>query len=270
MKGKRGEFRSLILIGIPTTGMVDIDFATNLLQTTIPVNTSPIWHVVRGKPVDEACNDIVKVALAANKGEGVDYIYFREDDVFTPQGAIERLMQREVDIISGTCFSKQVPPFPIIFRSYGGGPVTDWYDDMGRLIEVCGTGVACTLMKTEVFRNIEPPWFKTITFPEDAEEDGEKIKISRMTQDMYFYRKAIKAGYRIWVDTGVQCAHKDIMTETVFYYDQKLGLPAWLEKGAKEPSCIAPQKKTKRALPLSSAQREENLKHIRSLEEKEE
>lgn len=265
MKTKRGEFRNLIVIGIPTTGMVDIDFAINLVNLTMPVNTSPLLHVVRNKPVDEACNRIVKFALECNGGKGSDYVYFREDDVFTPKGAVERLIARDVDIISGTCFSKQAPPFPIIFRTYGGGAYTKWYNNPGDIIEVCGTGLACTLIKTDVFRHLDPPWFKTITYPE-SQPDVDDTKISRMTQDMYFYRRIIAKGFQVWVDTGVQCGHKDVRSGTVYYYDHELKLPAWLGPNDSKPQCIAPVSRSKRSIALTKRQRNENIEDARNAE----
>ena len=259
MKTIRGEFRSLVVIGIPTLGMVDIDFAMNLFATTLPVNCSPHFYVVRGKPVDEACNMIVQEALRVD----AEYVFFREDDVLIPPGAMEHLLARDVDVCSGVAFSKQAPPFPIVLKTYGGGAYTDWYADIGQMVEVAGCGVACTLIKTEVFRKVEPPWFKTISIPETL-EDG--LEVARMTQDLYFMRKAILADFRIWVDTGVLCGHKDVETGTLYYFDPKVKLPCWLEKGAKEPKFIPPMVKTMRVIELTEDERQQNRHSIEEFE----
>ena len=259
VKGKRGEFKTFVVVGIPTLGMVDIEFAMDLMRSTFPVNASPYFLPIIGKPVDEACNLIVETSLRLN----ADYIFFREDDVFIPQGSFEHLFARKVDIVSGVCMSKQIPPFPIIFKTYGGGPYEDWYGKLGELVEVCGVGVACTLIKTDVFRKIPPPWFKTIANPE-AQEDVDDTVISRMTQDMFFYRRAIYTyGYKVWVDTGVQCGHKDVNTGNLYYYDPVLNLPAWLEPDNPKPKCISPLKRSLRVIEITDEEREKNLVYIK-------
>lgn len=230
----RGAFKTLIVVGLPTYGMIDADVAMNLTQMTYPVNTSPFLYFVKGKEVGVACNMIVEKALEID----AEYVYFREDDVITPPGTLERLIAFDVDIISGVCMSKQKPPYPIVFRSWGGGCYTEWYKNPGFPIQVVGTGMGAMLVKTEVFRKIPPPWFRSIHLPTVFGED--KWRVSRMTQDLYFCKKALDHGFDIWVDTGTLCGHKDVQTGTVYFFDPITKTPSWIEKDAKEPIHFAP------------------------------
>jgi len=177
----RGEFRSAIVVGLPTFGMVDSDVMLNIMQMTYPVNMAPYHMIVKGQhiPLDEACNMIVERALEIN----AKYVYFREDDVLTPPGTLERLMAFDVDIITGVCMAKQKPPYPIVFREWGGGSYTDWYDKPGIPVQVVGTGMGAMLVKTEVFREMEKPWFRCVHMPTTF---GTEYRVSRMTQDLYF------------------------------------------------------------------------------------
>ncbi len=253
-RGLRGEFRSLVLVGIPTYGMIDADFLVNMITITTPVNTTLRLHVVRGKPVDVACNEIVEKALELNS----KYVYFREDDVLTPPGALERLFAVDEDIVAAVCCSKQKPPFPIVFREYGGGPYTGWYDKVGIPVQVVGTGLGATLIRTDVFREIPKPWFKTISGV--TEICG--VKIDRMTQDLYFCFKALRYGFDIWVDTGTLCAHKDVYTGTIYFFDPILKLPAWIEEGDTKARYGVPAKRHKRAQPLTVEEKEKALREF--------
>ena len=251
--GLRGEFKQGVLVGIPTYGHVDIDFALNLLRTVAPVNCHPYYFVVRGKPLDEALNMIVRKALEMD----ADYVYFQEDDVLTPVDALERLMALDVDIVSATCFSKQKPPYPIILKSFGGGPYTEWYDEPGKPIQVVGTGLGATLVKTKVFKKIPPPWFKVV----HRMKINGKI-VGGMTADLYFCWKALRYGFNIWVDTGCLCAHKDFYTGTIYFFDPTVKLPAWRDPGDAQNKYVVPVYRNKLAEPLPDDAKEQAVQEF--------
>ena len=64
-------------------------------------------------------------------------------------------------------------------------------------------GMGFNLFKLDMFRNIEKPWFKT---QEGLDEKGVAHKI---TQDVYFYRKAAEAGYKFACDNKILVGHYD-------------------------------------------------------------
>lgn len=72
----------------------------------------------------------------------------------------------------------------------------------------CGMGV--TLINTEIFKKIEPPYFKT---RKDLyqNEKGQWTK-EYGTEDLYFCEKVFNAGGKILVDTGIFCLHRDRVT----------------------------------------------------------
>jgi hypothetical protein len=71
----------------------------------------------------------------------------------------------------------------------------------GDLITVDNTGCGCILYKTEVFENIEPPWFE-FTETEDGRPMGE---------DITFCKKLKEAGYEIFVDTSIVIGHISLL-----------------------------------------------------------
>ena len=68
-----------------------------------------------------------------------------------------------------------------------------------------------TLMKRSIFEDprLDKPFFKTVNEVRDG-------KARVYTQDLYFYEKIKKLGYKICVDTGIRCGHLDFQTETVY------------------------------------------------------
>lgn len=227
------------VVGIPTFGMWDSDFAMNVMMTSYPINFSPSYMVIRDKQVAVARNLIVENALAMN----AKYVLFRDDDVLLPPNSVDRLVNLDVDISGGIYFSKSKPPFPLIFRGKGNGSYIDWYGKIGIPLEATGIGMGATLIKTKVFHEMDKPWFRTVSKLEEH-DDG---RVSAMTEDIFFCDRAIKAGFQIWADTGVLCAHKDTKSGTVYFYDTVSNCPGWVEKDSTEIQVHASARRHARA-----------------------
>lgn len=221
MHNKRGEGNAQIVLGIPTFGKCISRFFLSLKQMSVPRHLKPhLFFVPPPADLGEACNQIVKYAFRV----GAKYIYFLEDDVIAPGGALHALLARNVDVVETLCLSKQKPPYPIMFKELGSGPMIDWYDNVGELFQVAGTGMGAMLVKTRVFEQISEPWFEVIDKPTKL-WDG--TVTARMTQDIYFCKKCTAAGIPVYVDTGVCCGHIDVNTGTLYYFDADQKLPAW-------------------------------------------
>lgn len=189
-----------VVIGIPSFGMVSTWFMTSLRGQQFPLVSSAIDKIVLNKPIAEARNEIVQFAL----DQGANYIYWLDDDVIAPPNAFLNLYRHHKDIINGVYWSKSNPPMPLLFRGHLDGPYWDWH--VGDLIEIDAAGSGLTVVKTDVYRNIEPPWYSTeyVSFPGVPGTVGSP---PNNTEDLYFYWKAKKAGYQVWADTSVQALH---------------------------------------------------------------
>lgn len=219
----RGGKGRVIMIGIPTFGMCHVSFLANMQGLTPPKGfTFFTYFVAPPLDVGEACNKIVRRALEAN----VSHIYFREDDILTPPGALQRLISLDVDVVEALCMSKQTPPSPIMFGS--DGVMLDWMKDPGQPIQVLGTGMGAMLVKIEVFEKLEDPWFKVVYGPTDI---GDRLAY-RMTQDLYFCWQLFKKDIPVYVDTGVGCTHIDVHSGTSYFFDYEKKCPAW--KGSRD------------------------------------
>ncbi len=174
----------------------------------------------------------VEDALAA----GCDYLWFQDWDVINPVGAFGNLYMRNKDIVSGVVFMKNIPPRTMAMA----GPLNTFYDEWwqdpvlaedlrrqglkplsGLTVVPCG----CLLVKADVFRNIDPPWFTdgSCIVPSGPS----KGRASDWTDDSYFCNKAIQAGYKLHLDLTVQCDHFDMNSGMVWGFDVDHWRPAW-------------------------------------------
>jgi len=151
------------------------------------------------KAVADARNEIVELALEIDS----KYLFFLGDDVIPPANVLSQLWSRQVDIVTGIYWTKGSPTLPYIWRDYQQGPFLDW--KAGEFFKVNLAGCDCLMVNTDVFRNIDPPWFSCDWLFSD--EQDEPVPIA--TEDYYFYAKTKEAGYELWADASIQCWHED-------------------------------------------------------------
>lgn len=183
-----------------------------------PMNQPLVEIVASGYEVGDAYENAVEAVLKDETLSKYKYILFIEDDIVLPymphsKGPLFRLYEHmsTFDVAGGLYWTKGEISMPLIFGDPAKGTdnyeaMTDWKD--GELVECNGTGMGFTLFKMDLFKDkrIERPWFKTL---QDVSDGG-------MTQDLYFYRKMRRLGYRVCVDTSVKCGHLDVKTGQVY------------------------------------------------------
>jgi len=191
-----------VVIGIPSFGMVSTYFLQARLSQQFPLVSSSIDKIVLNKPIADARNEIVEFALQQN----AQYIFWLDDDVIPPPNSFLRLYNQQKDIINGVYWSKSNPTMPLLFRGHLEGPYWDWH--VGDLIEIDAAGNGLTLVKTDVYRKMQKelggPWYSVEygSFPGVTNE----VPVAN-TEDLYFYWKAKKVGYKVWADTSIQAFH---------------------------------------------------------------
>lgn len=194
-----------VVVGIPSFGMVSTYFAQSRQGMAFPLVSSSIDKYVLDKPIAEARNEIVQFAL----DQGANYIFWLDDDVIAPGDSFLKLLRHNRDIINGVYWSKSNPPMPLLFRNHLEGPYYNWH--VGDLIEIDAAGNGLTLVKTDVYRKMQKelggPWYSTEYLSFAGINDMPSPPNN--TEDLYFYWKAKKLGYKIWADTSVQAYHFD-------------------------------------------------------------
>lgn len=203
--------------------MVSTYFLQSRMAQQFPLVSSAIDKVVLNKPIAEARNEIVQFAL----DQGAHYIFWLDDDVIAPGDAFLKMYNHQKDIVNGVYWSKSNPPMPLLFRNHLEGPYWDWH--IGDFIEIDAAGNGLTLVKTDVYRKISEtvggPWYSTdySSFP------GINSSPANNTEDLYFYAKARKAGYKIWADTSIQAFHYEKNSQILYSMPPNApqGNPSW-------------------------------------------
>ena len=151
--------------------------------------------------IDRARNELVRDAIE----DGCDYILFIDSDILMPKGAIDKLIDMNVDIASGLYFAKAKPYLPVarVIKNTKHFYLEEF--EYHTIIDVAGVGMGLCLIKSDVFKNpkITYPYFK---FEWKNDENG----IYEVAEDLYFCDQAREAGYSIKLNTGILLEHEGI------------------------------------------------------------
>lgn len=187
------------LIAIPTSRDIEIQCAASIIGMDRPEGARIGVFCPQSYSIDASRNLIVEHALEI----GYDYILWIDSDMIIPKNTLIQLLSHDKDIVSGVYAYKLLPT-----AGQGRNAVAkrfkkdakDTYEDISlseireseRLMEIDGVGFGCVLTKVDVFKNIKKPWFRYTP---------------NMGEDIYFCRKAQKAGYKVYLDTSIRCGH---------------------------------------------------------------
>ncbi len=140
------------------------------------------WEAARNNIVHQVVNSPVPDEAS---------IFWCDSDVILPNDAITRLADQKKDFITGIYFQRRKPHYPLIntFNGTAFHFIMQWPENVIAPIDGCGFG--CVMTSVGMLRKIEAPWFKYEKFSEDFD----------------FCMKAQKAGYQLYVDTGILCKH---------------------------------------------------------------
>lgn len=199
-----------ILWGIPTLFRpISLQWALAFKALNPPINFNTNFAIIPDERIDHARNKICKQALDTN----AKYIFFTDDDTVPPAFALRQLIfrmehQKELGVVGGIYFTKSNPSAPLVFRGNGAGSYWDW--KVGEYFEVSGIGMGCTLIRTEILKEIPEPWFKTVDT--DSFLDGEN-KAEQWTEDLWFCKQVLeKTNWKIYADASIICEHHDAVS----------------------------------------------------------
>ena len=215
-----------LAVGIPLSGKPTVpEWGISLAVQGWPINTAVNWLTIKGKEVAQARTDIVKETLK----HGVRYLWFIDEDVAVPHFAISKLMyvlrnrqmeDPKVMIVGGIYCTKTDPiAYPIVFKGNNTGPHWEW--SIGDVFECDGIGAGCMLIDTEIFKELEEPWFKTV---DEVYDDmaiflpgaAPAILKNQGNEDSYFCLKVRQTGFKILAHGGVLCPHWNARTGVAY------------------------------------------------------
>lgn len=203
-----------VIIGIPTLGRpVPIEWAMALKSMNPPTNYNTVFHLIKGSAVDMARNEFTKLAIEKE----AKYLFMVGDDVVIPNHTLRELIFRmeqdpTIGVVGGIYCTKVTPSEPLTYRGNGRGVYWDW--KVGEFFEVSGIGMDCTLIRTDLLKELKSDWFSTVN--KDQHYDAINAAES-WTEDLFFcHRVLTETKYKIYADAGVLCQHWDV--EKGIYY----------------------------------------------------
>lgn len=181
-------------------------FTISMTSLQAPVNTAIQYSIGSGRAVGR--NNLVRSCLDA----GCEWLWFIDDDHAFNGDILNKLLKHEKDI---TCslYLQRVQPFaPIVYESFNEEngkyqplDLTKYGTD--DLVQVRAGGTGGMLVRSEVFRALDDPWFEV------TEGLG--------SEDLPFCDKAVDAGFEIWCDLGAKLAHIDPMCIWPTYLEEE-------------------------------------------------
>lgn len=204
-KAKTYRDLSTIMV-VPTRGVIPARVVESWMGLMAPMNQKFTRIFVQGMEVGDAYNQAVQLILDHPELSKWKYLLTVEEDNMPPPDGLLRLYESIDDyaVVGGLYFTKGLDGQPMIYGNPKG--VLDFVPQVpvpDTVQECNGLGMGFNLWRLELFREMEPPWFKTLQ--EWSPEAGGRA----YTQDLYFFEQARRAGHRVACDTRIKVGHLD-------------------------------------------------------------
>jgi len=156
-------------------------------------------------PVDSARNYLIEQALETN----AEYLFFVGDDTVSPYNAFKQLHKTSLEnpdaVVVGVYYIK-LSDAMIMVRENNTIFVPNV--DPGQVFEAWQTGMDCMLIPMKILRKMyeEDPDLPFCCIAHGIPD------IPFIGEDNFFVHRLRKSGYKLLVDTNVQCLHMDVYT----------------------------------------------------------
>jgi glycosyltransferase involved in cell wall biosynthesis len=187
-----------ILIAIPYTKFIETRCWESLLNMERPADTASEVRTYSRYSVAMARNVAAKEAVDG----GFDYIWFVDSDMIIPPDALIRLRGMDADFATGWALSAAGGTAASIASYDAGGNFfygmhADWVRGHAEPFEVDGSGLSCTLIKTDVFKTLDYPYFQYVEYA-----SGEVL-----SEDFGFCLALRGAGKKMRCDPALKAGH---------------------------------------------------------------
>lgn len=203
-----------IFIAVPTYENITPD----TFKSIYGLNRDGHWLVfdfARGYDVATARNRIAQQTI----DEGADYVLMVDNDITLPGDVLKNMLEDPKDVCLGyyahrdsdniyrgrTSVCKLLQPNGTKYYHY---PLESEYTakemqeirDRGEYkVRIHGGGMGCALIKADVFRQIEYPWFNWVHYTDEHR--------GMLSEDLFFCEQCKKHRIQIYTDTRAGCGH---------------------------------------------------------------
>ncbi len=213
IRGGSWKKQRIIMI-FPSDAMIPAKVALSMWNLITPPNNGVVRILAQGMEVGDAYSTAIDQILKHPELKEWEFVCTIEHDNLPPQDGILKLIEDlenhpELACVSGLYFTKGEGGVPQIWGD-PSDPLLNFRPQVPRpeqVQECCGTGMGFAMWRLSMFKDerIERPLFKTV-----------KGAGGVSTQDLSFWSKARKFGYRCAVDCRVKTGHLDISTGIVW------------------------------------------------------
>lgn len=182
----------------------------SLTTMRLPVNTAIDWRI--GADRGRSRNSLV----AASLERGSEWIMFLDDDHSFPPDILLRLLARDQPVVASLYLQRTDPFLPLAYvkkeeMSYWPLDLETGEHGPHDLVPVIGAGTGGMLIRSEVFHQLDPPWF---------------VHTTQQSEDLFFCDRCVEAGIPMFVDLSARLGH--IAAINVFPdYIEADGKQAW-------------------------------------------
>jgi len=175
-----------IALGLPTNRLVKPKTAQSLMEL-IAYSDYEFKIIVSTRGYNTAENGNWITAKAVNAG--CDYIFRVDDDMIYPKDTLDRLLEANKDVIGGLYYTKYEQQEPVM----------EYLDGKEEGLFKCkAMGGGLLLIKCDVFKKIEQPWYGY---------HWTKHGAVAMSNDWFLCENIRIAGFDIWCDSTITAGH---------------------------------------------------------------
>lgn len=183
----------MILLAVPTFENI----SPETFRSIYALKGDAVFDYVTGYDCAKARNAIARKALDG----GFDYVLMVDSDIVLPVHALEYLMEYPADIVFGIYSRKKKPEETEVFKpgtfDFSDRFTVEELRTAGKArIAVKGAGFGCALVRTQIFNELQYPWFNFLSYQDNT----------FLSEDLYFCMMA-EQNYSMQVDTRVWCGH---------------------------------------------------------------
>jgi len=198
-----------VTVGIPFYGDVSHEFVSSLMSMKKPGGAGSVVFAKTVRTLIAPTRNLLTQTAIDLRSE---FLLFIDSDMVFGSESLIRLLARACDkkisIIGALAYQRRPPFEPCIMRRIKNKWQYCTVTDPPGVYEVDGIGMAFTLIRTSVFKDLKKLYFY-------LGKDGRR-------EDLNFCLNAKKAGHRIFVDTTVQVGHlgERIVVDNYFIKNQ--------------------------------------------------